>query len=314
MSSRKPRDARTLAPAAQEELRYRAIKMVRKGMTQGAVAKLLEVTRISVNKWCRRAAREGVAALRSRKRGNPRGPKLQGTQSAIICNIIRDRCPDQLKLPFFLWTREAVQALIRERFDLELSIKTVGNYLKRWGFTAQKPAVRVYERNEAAVQRWLLEEYPTVAARAKREGARIWWGDEAGLRSRHYTGTSFSPRGKTPITRGSGKHFGINLFAAITNRGELAFRLYEGKFNAEVFQDCMERLVAQAAGRKVFLILDNLRVHHAKVLHPWLADHRAEIELFFLPSYPPTSTRRSCSTTTSRPTPSGASGRGTRTS
>lgn len=285
----KHRDARQLTQSAQEELRRRAVAMVRSGLTQLVVADLLEVSRGAVGMWFRRAEREGDDALQKRKRGQPEGQRqrLSGTQAATICNIIRDRCPDQVKLPFALWTREAVQRLISEQFGVELAIRTVGDYLARWGFTVQKPAVRVYECSSEAVRRWVEDEYPRIAARAKAEGAGIWWGDETGLRSRHYTGTSYSPRGKTPITRGSGKHFGCNLFSAITNRGELAFRVYEGKFNATIFQDCMERLVAQAGGRKVFLILDNLRVHHAKVLKPWLEARRHEIELFFIPSYSP---------------------------
>lgn len=281
------RDARRLSQTAQEELRYRAVAMHETGMTQRQVAKHLDVTRASVNKWCRLAEREGVDALKKGKRGNPTGQWLKGTQAATIVNMIKDNCPDQLKMPYALWTREAVQQLIERKFGIKLAIRTVGDYLARWGFTPQKPAVRVYERNDAAVQRWLEVEYPAIAARAKREGAGIWWGDESGLRSRHYAGTTYSPRGKTPVVRGSGKHFGCNMFSAITNRGELAFRIYEGMFNSDLFRDCMERLVRQAAGRKVFLILDNLRVHHAKVLKPWLAEHIDEIELFFIPSYAP---------------------------
>lgn len=283
------RDARQLSQSAQEELRFRAVSMVRGGLTQTVVAQMLEVSRAAVNMWCRRAEEQGDASLQKRRRGQPEGERqlLTGAQAAIICNIIRDRCPEQVKLPFALWTREAVQRLIHDRFGIELAIRTVGNYLQRWGFTVQKPAVRVYECKAEAVRKWVEEDYPKIAARAKTEGAGIWWGDETGLRSRHYTGTTYSPRGKTPITRGSGKHFGCNLFSAITNKGELAFRVYEGKFNATIFQDCMERLVQHANGKKVFLILDNLRVHHAKVLRPWLDEHQAEIELFFIPSYSP---------------------------
>lgn len=255
-------------------------------MTQGAVANLLDVSRTAVGMWWRRSKAGGPDALKKGQRGNPTGPTLKGTQAATICNIIRDRHPEQLKLPFYLWTREAVQKLIEQECGITLAVRTVGDYLERWGFTAQKPAVRVYERSEPAVQRWLNEEYPAIAARAKKEGAGIWWGDETGLRSRSYTGTSFSPRGKTPVTRGSGKYFGCNLISALTNRGELAFMVYDGKFNAAVFLDFMGRLVKQA-GRKVFLILDNLRVHHAKVLRPWLAEHVADIELFYIPSYSP---------------------------
>jgi transposase len=282
------RDARQLSQSAQEELRRRAVSMVRSGLTQTLVAEMLEVSRVAVNTWCRRAEELGEAALAKRTRGQPAGQRqlLGGTQAATICNMIRDRRPEQVKLPFYLWTREAVQRLILESFGIHLAVRTVGDYLRRWGFTPQKPVVRVYERSEPAVQRWLTEEYPAIVARAKKEGAGVWWGDETGLRSRSYTGTSFSPRGKTPVTRGSGKYFGCNLISALTNRGELAFMVYEGSFNAAIFQDFMERLIKQA-GRKLFLILDNLRVHKAKVLRPWLAEHAAEIELFFIPSYSP---------------------------
>lgn len=280
------RDARQLTQSAQEELRFRALAMLRSGVTQVIVAQMLEVSRTAVGVWWRRSKEGGEEALKRGQRGNPTGPRLHGTQAATICNIIRDRHPEQLKLPFYLWTREAVQRLILQECGIELSIRTVGNYLARWGFTSQKPAVRVYERSEPAVRRWLDEDYPAIAARAKTEGAGIWWADETGLRSRSYTGRSYSPRGTTPLTRGSGKYFGCNLISALTNKGELAFMVYDGKFNAAVFIEFLDRLVKQA-GRKIFLILDNLRVHHAKALKPWLVEHAADIELFFIPSYSP---------------------------
>ncbi|MBM4369401.1 MAG: winged helix-turn-helix domain-containing protein, partial [Deltaproteobacteria bacterium] len=182
------RDARQLTQSAQEELRFRAVSMVRGGLTQLAVAELLEVSRNAVGMWCRRADAEGDASLKKRKRGNPTGPRLEGTQAAITCNIIRDNCPDQVKLPFALWTREAVQRLIEERFGVQLALRTISTYLAKWGFTAQKPVRRAYERNEAAIQRWLEVEYPAIVARAKRRKALIWWGDETGIRSRHQAG------------------------------------------------------------------------------------------------------------------------------
>lgn len=261
--------------------------MVRGGLTQAAVAHHLAVSRGAVNMWCRLAQTLGEDALKKGKRGNPTGPRLAGTQAATICNIIRDNCPDQIKLPFALWTREAVQRLIQERFGVVLAVRTVGDYLARWGFTAQVPVKRAYERNDEAITRWLDEDYPAIVARAKREGALIWWGDETGIRSRHQSGTSFSPRGHTPVTRATGKYFGCNLICAITNRGELAFMFYDGMFNAAVFQEYLGRLVELNGGKKVFLIVDNLPVHHAKALKPWLDEHSNDLELFFLPSYSP---------------------------
>jgi transposase len=283
------RDMRQMSPAAQEELRLRVVGAVlRDGLTQMAAAKTFGVSRVSVNSWCRSHARGGAKALESRPRGRAPGDgaALAPWQCAKICNMIRDRCPDQLKFQFFLWTREAVGLLIQREFGIELAVTTLGNYLRRWGFTVQKPAVRAYEQNPAKVIEWLNVRYPGIAERAKKEGAAIWWGDEAGLRSRHVAGTTFSPSGKTPIVRATGKYFGCNMVAAINNRGELAFRLFEGSFNAAVFQDFLERMVAQSSC-KIFLIVDNLAVHHAKALQPWLKEHETQIELFFLPSYSP---------------------------
>lgn len=292
-----PKDLRRSSPAAQEDVRRRVVHAVMmEGVTQVAAARLFGVSRMSVNSWVGRVrkaeadagADTGPDVLASGKRGRPAGSGavLKPWQAAKIVNLIRDRMPNQLKLPFYLWTREAVQRLIHDEFGIDLAPTTMGLYLKRWGFTVQKPAVRAYERNEADVLEWLEKKYPAIAERAKKEGALIWWGDETGVRSRHVSGTTFGVKGQTPIVRATGKWFGCNLISAITNRGELAFMLYEGSFNAATFQDFLERLIKQA-DKKIFLVLDNLRVHHAKVLRPWLAANAEKIELFFLPSYSP---------------------------
>jgi transposase len=211
---------------------------------------------------------------------------LKPHQCAIIVNLITDRCPDQLKMPFMLWTREAVTMLIEQRFGIKLAIRSVGTYLKRWGFTPQKPIKRAYERQDKAVKIWLEETYPKIAVRAKTEGAEIHWGDEAGFRSDHQTGTSFSPRGKTPVIKSTGKRFRVNMISTVTNKGTLRFMLFEESFTADVFLRFLKRLV-KGSGTKIFLILDNMRVHHTKALKPWLDENKDKIELFYLPSYSP---------------------------
>jgi transposase len=280
-------DARQLSPDAQEDLRRRCVEAVLEGMTQTAAAALFQVARGTVNRWVALVRAAGEDALTGKPRGGDRRSKLTATQAASIVNTIRDHNPDQLKLPFYLWTREAVQRLIGERLSVEMDLTTVGRYLEKWGFTAKKPMVRACQRNEERVRRWLEEEYPDIVARARREGARIWWGDETGLKSRHHTGTSFSPRGQTPVVRATGKVFGCNIVSAITNQGHLAFMVYESSFNAATFHEFLTRLLLESPDQKVFLILDNLRVHRAKVLQPWLAQNKDRIELFFLPPYSP---------------------------
>lgn len=281
------KDARSLAPQAQAALRQRACKAVRGGMTRVEAARVFGVTRQAIAMWLAAYERGGSAALRPRKRGpkNP-GGKLLSKQAAIIRNLIRDRHPEQLKLPFVLWTSDAVRQLIWQRFQVRLSARSVRRYLQVWGFTPQKPKRVAYERDAGAVAQWLQEHYPEISSRAKKEKALIFWGDAMGMRSDHQAGRSYSPRGVTPITRGTGQRFSTNMFSAITNRGQLAFMVFKSRFTNSTFLRFLRRLIKQVK-RKVFLIVDRHPVHRSAAARNWLAEHHKRIEMFFLPGYSP---------------------------
>ena len=282
------RDERSLPGVAQEDLRKKAVRAVQSGMTQAAVAKLFGVSRYSVIKWLAAYRRGGEEALAVHRRGRRKGQgaALTGREAKQVIQWIQGRCPEQLKLPFVLWTREAVQELILQRLGKHLALTTVGKYLRIWGFTPQKPVRRAYEKSPAALQRWLTEIYPAIQARAKAEGAEIYWGDEMGLRSDHQTGTSYSPRGKTPVIPGTGQRFSTNMISAVTNRGHMCFMVFGESFRVKVFLDFLRRLRKQAK-RKVFVIVDGHPVHRAKRVQAWQAKHAEEIEIFYLPSYSP---------------------------
>jgi len=176
--------------------------------------------------------------------------------------------------------------LIERRCGLRLSVWTVGRLLRRWGFTPQKPLRRAYERDPAAVKRWLEETYPTIRRRAKAEGAEIHWGDEMGLRSDHQAGTTYSPRGKTPVVPGTGRRFGCNMISTVTNRGRLAFMVFRERFTADVFLRFLRRLVRHGP-RKVYLIVDGHPVHRSGKVAAWLGRHADRIQMFRLPGYSP---------------------------
>jgi transposase len=222
------------------------------------------------------------------KRGRKQGEKrtLTPEQEKRIQKAIADKEPDQLKLPFALWTRITVQQLIKQLLSTDMPIRTVGEYLSRWGFTPQKPLRRAYEQNPQMVTKWLDEQYPAIAAKAKKEQAEIHWGDETGLCSDSQHGRSYAPRGKTPAIRLCAKRERINLISSITNQGKVRFMIYKKTMNAQLFIKFFERLIKDA-GRKIYLILDNLRVHHSKIVKSWVEEHKDQIELFFLPSYSP---------------------------
>jgi transposase len=282
----KIQDARSLPPVAQEDLRRKAVKAILEDMKQVEVAKLLCISRQAVGKWVKEYCENGTKALKAKRKGRPKGGSLLPWQAAQIAKALVDRNPDQLKLPFYLWTREAVAQLIERRFGIQLSIWTVGRYLARWGFTPQKPMRRAFEQKPEEVRRWLEEDYPSIRKQAKREKAEICWGDEMGIRSDHAVGRSYSRRGHTPIIPGAGKRFGCNMISSITNRGRLNFMVFNKKFQSDVFSNFLRRLVRQST-RKVFLIVDSHPVHHSKKVKKWLEKNDKHIRLFYLPGYSP---------------------------
>ncbi len=273
-----------MAPAEQEVVRRQALRLRTQGKTQGEIADILGISLSSVGRWCKAFKEHGAAAIKSRKQGEKR--HLSPDQEREIQQCLVEKQPDQFKLTFALWTRQAVCELIHHLYGFRMPIRTVGEYLKRWGFTPQKPLKRAYEQRPEDVERWLEEEYPTIARRAKDEGAEIHWGDETGLRSDSQHGRSYSPKGKTPAISISARRTSVNMISSVNNQGKLRFMLVKGTMNAQKLIGFMKRL-CRDAGRKVFLILDNLRVHHAKIVRAWLEEHRDEIEVFYLPSYSP---------------------------
>ena len=282
------RDFRSLAPAVQAELRRRAVAMVASGITRVAAAAAVGVSRRYVGKWLKARAAGGDAALEGGQRGRRPGEQLvlKDKAAARIRRLITDKCPDQLKLPFALWTREAVRALIERECGVRLSLQAVSVYLKRWGFTAQRPMRRASERREPEVARWLAEDYPAIAARAKTEGAEIHWADETGLSNQANYGRSFAPRGRTPVIAHKAERISQSMISSLTNRGKLRFMIYDGAINARIFLAFLKRLV-RSCDRKVFLIVDNLRPHRAKLVTAWLESHTDSIELLYLPPFAP---------------------------
>jgi transposase len=265
------------------------VNAVLDGMTYVAAAELFGVSESTINGWMRRHRAGGDAGLAAGQRG--RRPKeqmaLTERQQAQIAKLIREKNPDQLRLPGFLWTREAVGELIERRYGVRLGLTALGNYLRRRGFSPQKPVRRAFEQDPQAVEEWTTRIYPAIAAKAKREKALVLWGDEMGLRSDHSAGRSWSPRGQTPVVAGTGQRFGANVISALSNRGQLYFMVFTGRANAGLFISFLKRLIKQMDGRKVYLIVDGHPSHKAKKVKAFVEDNKTKLALYFLPPYSP---------------------------
>src|SRR3982751_1126808 len=282
------RDFRKLSPATQAELRRIAVAMVRAGKTRIEAAATVGVNRRFVGRWVKAAAQRGEAALAGGRRGRRPGEQkaLSAAQEEGLRCLIARGCPDQYGLSFALWTRQAVRALIARETGVWLSLSVVGDYLRGWGFTAQRPMRRAIERREGAVRAWLESTYPAIARKAKAQGGEIHWADETGLSNQANYGRSFAPRGQTPVIRRPGRRFSQSMISSLTNRGKLRFMIYEGALNTTIFLNFLHRLIREAT-RKLFVIVDNLPVHRAHRVTAWVQDNADRIELFYLPPYAP---------------------------
>ena len=279
-------DMRSLSREARHERRVQVIRLRKAGQTYEAIATQTGLSRTGVFNICQRHTHSGTRALRDAQGGRKTGEfrVLTAEQERLVQQLIRDKTPDQIKLPYALWSRVAVAELIADQFGLRLPVRTMGTYLKRWGFTPQKPIRRAYEQSPTAVKHWMDTAYPEIAARAKKEGAEIHWGDETGLRSDDVRGRSFAPKGETPAIRVSSKRAGLSIISTVTNKGQMRWKIFDGALNSDILIDFLRRLI-KGATKKVFMILDNLRVHHSKPVKAWLAKHTQAIEVFYLPSY-----------------------------
>ena len=282
-------DFRTVSEDVRLNIRKKAIRLVlSKKYKKFEVAQMFGIRGGTLTDWVKAHKILGDDGLKAKRKGNKSEDMLLLSASVqkSIQSMIIDKMPDQLKLDYALWTRKAVKELVEREFKIVLAINTMGDYLRSWGFTPQKPKKKAYEQCDKSVQKWLDEQYPAIEKKAKEEGAEIHWGDETGARNDCQHGRSYAPKGKTPVKKKMSKRFSVNMISTVTNQGKVEFMVYSQNMNADVLILFMTQLIKNKT-RKVYLILDNLRVHHSKVVKNWLDGKESKIELFYLPSYSP---------------------------
>jgi transposase len=191
---------RTIPAAAQDELRERVVNAINAGMPQAQAARVFGVADRSIRRWVAQMRVQGTKSITPKRRGRASGTagKLSTRQCERIRKLVVGKMPDQLKLPFYLWTRQAVGELVRREYGVKLSPSSIGNYLKRWGLTPQRPVRQAYERDDARIADWLHTRYPEIAKQAKKNKAIIYWGGECGVRSGDVRGRSFAPWARRP--------------------------------------------------------------------------------------------------------------------
>ena len=255
-------DARQLSDDGLQLLRIRALRGIELGYTEVELADLLGVCHETISRWWTAYQSEGLQSLPKARTGRPLGSGrlLADEQARYVCSQIDFHVPEHLGLPHALWTRRAVGDLIRKQFNIDLADRTIGTYLRRWGYTPKKPSRHARKQDCDEVETWLLDTYPAIEKQAERELAEILWTDEVGVQADHHPGTGYARVGERAILETPPPHIRVNQISAISNEGTVRFMTYQGMLNAAVFLEFLKRLITQST-RKILLIADRLGAH-----------------------------------------------------
>jgi transposase len=281
-------DARQLSDEELQVLRLRALHGIELGHSEVDLARLLGVCNETISRWWTAYTAQGLPSLPGGRTGRPLGSGrfLSDQQAAHIQGLIDNNSPEKLGIPHALWTRRAVRDLIRQECGIDLAERTVGLYLRRWGYTSKKPGRHSRYQDPDEVQQWLEETYPAIEEQAAREDAEILWTDEVGVAADHHPGSGYAREGERATMEVPGPHIRVNQITAISNEGTVRFMTYKGALNAAVFLLFLHKLV-EGATRKVLLIADRLQAHKTPEVQAWLEAHQDSIEVFYLPAYSP---------------------------
>ena len=279
---------RTVSPETRQIIKKQVIALLKKGIQHSEIADTIGISKPAVDKISAAFKAKGGACVKEKKRGRKYGEKrqLSPEQEKEIRQILIDKNPEQMKLSFMLWTRAAVCQLIQDKYGIAITLRNMSEYLKRWGMTCQRPTKKAYFQDNVKLNTFMHETYPKIVKQAKKEDAVIMWGDETGINNQEYHVRGFSPKGVAPEIASFSKMEKINMISAIDNYGSCRFMCYDENMTQQLFIEFLERLVHDS-DRKVLFIVDNLKVHHGKIVKDWLDKHKTELELFFTSPYSP---------------------------
>ena len=281
-------DGRKLTQEALYERRLQYVRFRTAGISNNQASALVGFRVATGSKIWKLYQETGLEGLKVKRRGLPKdyNRALTPVQEEEIKDLMAHHTPDELGLPYSLWCREAAKRLISEKCGVNLAIRTISSYFARWKFTRQRPAKRAYYQDPEEVKHWEEVEYPQIKEKAVEEKAEIFWCDETGISNETNDKRGFSPQGQTPILKVEVKKERVNMISALTNQGKLRFMLYVNTMTTILLIMFLQRLMREA-GHKIYVIVDNLRVHHSKKFIEWLKMNEDRIKVYYLPAYSP---------------------------
>lgn len=281
----KKKDGRSIPRETMEYFRMQAIKLRKKGRKIKDIAEDFGVHRCAVSHWLTKQKRKGIKSLK-RKKAPGAKPKLEKKQVKKLLSYIK-KPASKFGFETDLWDCSRVRILIKKKFGVGLHKTNVWKMLHSWKFTPQKPEKRSSQQDEDLVKNWLEVEWPEIEAHAKRWQAIIYFQDESGVSLIPVVGTTWAPKGKTPIIRVTGKRGGLCVTSAISPSGRMVFRLEKGRVNSEKHKEFLQQLLRNHPRRKIIVIEDRAPAHRSKKIQEFVKENKKRLAIYYLPPYSP---------------------------
>ncbi len=281
-------DARQLSDEVLEALRLRALRACELGFCEGDVADMLGVARETVSRWYSAYQADGLDALPGPRTGRPLGSgrTLTDEQAAHLQQLIDNNSPKDLGIAAPLWSRAAVRDLIHNEYGIWMAVRTVGEYLKRWGYTAKRPTRHAADQETDEVRQWLENEYPEIEELARQEDAVILWCDETGVAADEHPRYGYARQGQRATMEVPDSHIRVNVISAVGNTGVIHFTTYTGSMDGERFISFLEQL-SRESQKKVYVITDRLSAHDCEEVWDWIDEHYERVEMYLMPRRSP---------------------------
>lgn len=281
------KDGRAHDRKTKETIRIMAVERILEGEGVTAVMGSYGLCRTTGYKWLAKVhgRGRGKRCLAARK-GAGRKPKLTRAQKSQVFRWINGKNPMQYGFDFALWTRDVVRELILQKFNISLSVTSVGSLLAELNLTPQKPLQRAYQRDPEAIERWQRDTFPAIAKQSKAEGAEIYFWDESGFRADAVHGKTWALRGKTPVVNRPGQRQSVSVASAVNAKGAFWFATYEGGLTGDLFVELLKRLMRRRK-KPLHLVVDGLPAHKNAAVKKYVAGTVGRLTLHFLPGYAP---------------------------
>lgn len=272
-------DARALSRDELLRSRLEVVHLHTSGVPVMQIVKETGLGWATVNRAIQLFNEGGESSLAPSPRGRGAGSGLQLTagQQHAVRDLIRRRVPSYYGLKDALWSRDAVRHLVAGRLSIDISVRTMGNYLSEWGLALPTASEGPAGRCAPAVRSWLQEHYAGLTVRAKAEEAVICWANKP----RKLDGELWSAGSATALVEAADGVGGVGgaatsdialangatpaastkrlMVSASNNQGKLRWLVISAPFNADRQIAFVKALAKDASRRPVFLIRHELK-------------------------------------------------------